>query len=301
VAASCGRPYLVQGAARRAQPTHGSDWCSQAGSADLAPLGSDARSALAAHWTEIGLLEHASVAAFARFTLELLAVGAPAELLSRAQRALGDELEHARGAFTLASAYAGEPIGPGPLGAQGVLSDPSLEASLVAAIHEACVGETLAAIEAREMLCGARDPAARALLTKIAEDESAHAELGWRFLQWALERADAPLRERAQRELQRAVRDALSQAQEGLAEAAPPSALSAQLEEHGLCPSWRLAAARRATLLEIVLPLTEALFSPGDARRAAQGDAALRATSDVKVRTAPSCAGSSLGLLITES
>jgi hypothetical protein len=49
-------------------------------------------------------MEHASVAAFARFTLDLLALGAPADLVQSAQQALGDEIAHAELCFGLAGA-----------------------------------------------------------------------------------------------------------------------------------------------------------------------------------------------------
>lgn len=104
-------------------------------------------------------LEHASVAAFARFVLELIAPGAPSELVVSAQQVLGDEIEHARLCFGLASAYAGEALGPGALSAQGALDDPSFQGCVARAIHEACVGETLAAAEAIEALARATDPA----------------------------------------------------------------------------------------------------------------------------------------------
>jgi hypothetical protein len=49
--------------------------------------------------------------------LELLALGAPAELVEKAHVAALDEIEHARICFALASAYGGERYGPGPLDA----------------------------------------------------------------------------------------------------------------------------------------------------------------------------------------
>jgi len=58
-------------------------------------------------------LEHASIAAFARFSLQLLSLGAPAGLIDDCTRALGDETAHARLCFQLASAYAGRAIGSG--------------------------------------------------------------------------------------------------------------------------------------------------------------------------------------------
>src|SRR4051812_39178148 len=73
------------------------------------------RRALVEHWTRAAQMEHASVAAFSRFSLQLLAVGAPPSLLQDAHRAALDEITHAELCFSLATSYAGHGIGPGPL------------------------------------------------------------------------------------------------------------------------------------------------------------------------------------------
>ena len=65
-------------------------------------------------------MEHASIAAFARFSLELLAFGAPPDLVEQAQAAMADETRHAKLCFALAGAYAERPIGPGALDMTGV-------------------------------------------------------------------------------------------------------------------------------------------------------------------------------------
>ena len=59
---------------------------------DLTSLDSTTRAHIAQEWTAMGLAEHASVASFARFTLQLMAVGAPAELLHAAQLGAADEV-----------------------------------------------------------------------------------------------------------------------------------------------------------------------------------------------------------------
>ena len=59
----------------------------------------------AAHqeWVRRGLYEHASVASFARHTLDLLAAAAPAVLVSEAQQAATDEINHAQLCFGVAN------------------------------------------------------------------------------------------------------------------------------------------------------------------------------------------------------
>jgi hypothetical protein len=131
-------------------------------------------------------MEHASIASFARFSLQLLSVGAPPELLHACHQAALDEIEHARMSFDLASRFGAEAIGPGPLDLTGVLGQNSFDEILIGAFREGCVGETVAALVAQAQLAHATDPEVRRCLERIAEDEARHAELAWRFVAWAL-------------------------------------------------------------------------------------------------------------------
>ncbi|MCB9765837.1 MAG: ferritin-like domain-containing protein [Alphaproteobacteria bacterium] len=199
-----GRPLMVEGAARTAPGAARADWVAVAGPS-IEGLSDALRSTLAGHWASVAALEHASVASFARFTLQLLALGAPPELLADAQRASADEVEHARLTYGLASAFAGRDVGPGPLdlGDLGVHTD--RRAVIAALIEEACVGETLGVAEAAAAASFAVDPAVKAALSRIAEDELRHAGLAWRTLRWLLEGADAELRAFAAVTLERAL------------------------------------------------------------------------------------------------
>jgi hypothetical protein len=186
-----GRPFIVNGAARTAEIAARSDWRSPL-SPDLSGLDDADRAALAFAWARDALDEHASVASFARFAIELLAVGAPAELVLAAQQAMGEEIRHAELCFGLASAYAGADLGPTTLPAPGALGDrTSLSEVAAAVVREGCVGETLAAFGALAARDVAVDPAVRASLEEISRDEIAHAGLAWRFVAWALAEGDA--------------------------------------------------------------------------------------------------------------
>jgi hypothetical protein len=154
------------------------------------------RAALGAHWTAMGLLEHASIAAFARFSLQLLALGAPPGLIEDCTRALADETAHTRLCFELASAYAGHAISPGPLDVAGSLAVTTLPDIVDLVILEGCFGETNAALEALEAAALATDPVIRAAYARIAEDEQRHAALAFRFVRWALEREPRAVRQR---------------------------------------------------------------------------------------------------------
>ena len=61
---------------------------------DVGALSPDARAAIAAGWTDAARAEHASVPAFSRLSLTLMAMGAPSDLVEAAHRAALDEIEH---------------------------------------------------------------------------------------------------------------------------------------------------------------------------------------------------------------
>ena len=189
----CGRPYFIDGEARVAPQVARADWCLD-GDLDVQPVDPETARVLAEHWAGVGQFEHASVASFARFAMQLMQLGAPPQLLKDTAAALTDEIEHARLTFALASAYAGRNIGPGPLAVAHAATPASVREIVEGLIVEACVGETLAAIEAREAALWAEDPVVAGVLETIADDEWRHAQLGWRALAWMLGRGDASLR-----------------------------------------------------------------------------------------------------------
>jgi hypothetical protein len=240
-----GRPLLVEGEVRAARPVPRDDWSARL-DVDRGARGAADRAALARYWIEAAALEHASVASFARFTLELLALGAPPALVAEAQRAGLDEVEHARVAYALASAYAGEALGPGPLdlGALRVATD--RREVIRALVTEACVGETLGVAEALAHADHTLDPALARVHRRIAEDEQRHAELAWRTLAWLLEGADQDTRAFAAR----CFEDALA-----VASCDPPAG-----EATPSLPGARaLGAARRQAIREVISPCAAAL------------------------------------------
>jgi hypothetical protein len=181
-----GRPFIVDGGERLAPPAARTDWMADV-TPELALVSARTKKKLGEYWTTIGQMEHASIAAFARFSLQLLALGAPPELIVRAQTAMADETHHARLAFALASAYLERAVGPGPLDMRGALTDISVEEVLRTVIVEGCIGETVAAMEAKEALTYVTDPTLRYVFGEIARDESQHAMLAWRTVGWLCE------------------------------------------------------------------------------------------------------------------
>ena len=179
-----GRPLAIDGEWRRAEIRRGSAWLSEV-RPDLSRLSVAERRLQARQWLSAAQDEHASVAAFHRFSLQLMALGAPPELLLETQRAAADEVLHARLSFGLASAFAGSPMSAGPIDTAGAL-ETDLAAILRAHVQEACINETVACVQAAAARDEATDPAVRAVLERIVEDETRHAALAWKTLRWLL-------------------------------------------------------------------------------------------------------------------
>jgi hypothetical protein len=257
-----GRPFLIDEAPRVARVARRSDW--SRGARPLTnELPEETRSRLAAYWTAAAQMEHASVAAFARFALELLALGAPPDLLVATYEAMADETEHARMAFSLASAYGLSEIGPGPLALDGAIERVTPRRVFSTLVREGCIGETLAAVLATEAHANATDPVVRASLSRIAQDETKHAGLAWRAARWLLAAGDEDFVGWAEGEMKSAI-------------AEHPVAASAEhpddgkLRAHGVLDAGTQQELVRAALRELVAPHASALFARSARRRRAK-------------------------------
>lgn len=260
-----GRPLLVDGRPRTAAEVTRADWLLAEVSPDTAlPL--PLRAALAAHFRAVAALEHASVGSFARFSLELLALGAPPDLLLAANAAAADEVAHAQLAYALASAYGGAPVGPGRLSMAGVVPSTDPRAITRALVLEACAGETVGAAEARALAERVQDPVLAAAYGRIAEDEERHAVLGFRALAFLLERGEDDLRGLVLEALEEAI----------VTLGANPGESVLVSEDHGLPSSEALGTLRRRVLHDVVAPCVRALVEAaaerprGPAPRAAE-------------------------------
>jgi hypothetical protein len=260
-----GRPYVVAGRALAARTRraggHEGGWRAGVGAPEVAGLSADLRTRLAAAWARDAAFEHASIASFGRFALELLAVGAPADLVALAHAAALDEIEHTRLCLGLASAYRGEPMAPGPFPFEGSVEVSADLASMAArAVAEGCVGETLASLQAAEQLAAASDPAVRAVLTVIAEDEARHAEFAFRFVAWALAQGDPRVHAAVTCAFaERCAPGAAPPAQEGLAAVAFPEGMAA----HGRLDPASLGPVIARALDEVVQPSARSLLAAG--------------------------------------
>jgi len=251
-----GRPFVVAGHARVPAIVERTDW-SRPSSPRLAALTAHQRDVLARAWALEGCHEAASVASFSRFILQLAALGAPASLVLRAQRAIADEVEHARVFFGFAAAYGERPVGPATLPIAGSLDgmDDPVEIA-VSLANEGCIAETISALQLAEAARRTDDPALRTALQEIAEQELQHAELAWSALAWMVRNGDDRMRA--------AVADAFVHAT-----AAVPRAvsLSDALDEDTLRACGRLSSQQRLDLAtraleRTIAPAAAALLAP---------------------------------------
>ncbi len=248
-----GRAARVDGEVVVAEVAAGQGWRAEAAAPDVAALAPAVRARLAAAWAVTAQMEHASIASFSNLSLWLLALGAPVELIAATHRAALDEVEHARVAFALASAYGGAPVAPAPFPAAARLSAAGgLEALAVETLRDGCIGETVAAVEAGVAAGRAADPAVAAALARIAEDETRHAELAWQIVAWCV---------RAEPAVAAAVRGALA-AELAASTKVGPADDPPEVAAHGVVGPAELAGLRRAVLRDVVRPLADAVLAP---------------------------------------
>jgi hypothetical protein len=134
-------------------------------------------------WAACAGFEGASVAAFEILADELRTQGAPEALVARALGARADEKRHFTATRALAIAQGADPsslvlvqLAPRPAR--------TLEAIALENATEGCVGETFAAAVALWQAATAHDPAVRAAMSRIADEELAHAQLAWDVDAW---------------------------------------------------------------------------------------------------------------------
>lgn len=145
----------------------------------VAPSGSTG-TGVAGHFAHMAALEDASVTAFRVLARELGMHRAPASLIEGCKRAARDEVRHARATGALARRYGGAPS----FGSVSPQEPRSLEAIAIENAIEGCARETFAALVATWQSRHALDPVVRAVMKRIARDETRHAALSWSIDGW---------------------------------------------------------------------------------------------------------------------
>jgi hypothetical protein len=259
-----GRPYVVAGEHRVAPLVSSTAWLASSGDWPDGELGlalsSEDCDTVARHWARAAQLEHASIAAFARFQLQLLRFGAPAELVSLCSEAMTDEVIHAKLCFGLAKRYGGADAGPGELAVGDSLGAVDLAGVLRETVEEGCIGEALAALEAGEGAGHASDADVRDVLLRIHADESRHAALAFQFVAWVWD-TRIELRSVIQEAFENALRARVT------AQASVGSPQSLRLSRHGVVSPAVQQRIRERGLREVVLPSWAALSRRASSKR----------------------------------
>lgn len=238
-----GRPFL-EGEAARVAPVHLSYSFDTRDASGLAP-GNAFPDKRASAWLRAGAAEHASVAAFGRLSLQLMALGAPLDLIEGVQRAALDEVHHTRACWKVAADLSGASPSVGRFPFERAVDVETTLADLAhAAVREGCLAETLGACVTQTVApLAAQD--VRAVLVRLADEEATHAVLSFRIVSWALQVGG------------RAVREAV---QAALAEPWPTLDTRELAVRAGVSLESVNAAARAATV-RVLEPATRALLS----------------------------------------
>jgi hypothetical protein len=224
----------------------------------------DVRDALAAQWRENARTEHASVAAFARLALDLVALGAPPELVASAHRDALDEIRHAELCLSLAAAIDGKHESPAPFpeaqrsGALPptrvlALAKLAVDSLVDGALHEGVSARVIARLTDRAAL-----PRIRDMLRTLAADEGRHSANGWRVAEWCMQEGGRPVVQ--------AVEGAVRQLPRRMHSSLPAAAQDGSWERWGI-PGGALEAAEYANARAYVTSRVALLLR--DARRAA--------------------------------
>ena len=156
----------------------------------VAQLTAAERSRLAETWTRRSAAEYLAVSTFAVLAIDLVAAGAPADVLSLCMRAGIDEVRHAELCLRMIEIYGGKRVQPPP-GMSSLPDDPErpkLFQALANTMLVSCVSETYATTVLTATRDLTTDPVAHAVLTSIYSDEVMHARLGWSYLRYAIDR-----------------------------------------------------------------------------------------------------------------
>ena len=216
----------------------------------LAGLDDAQRSFMAGHWARIGLSELMAVSAFRRQTSALNRHRAPNALTIASTRAIQEESNHARWAFTMASHFAGCPVSPAIQASTGAIEHADVEELLRSTVHDGCHDETLSVGILLHMQRVGSDPATSQLLNAILRDELKHAADAWATARWLIDANPA-------------ARNAL--AHQSFSEAKLPVvvdfAVPAGLQRFGVLGPSALAAALRSADTGLVRPARDRLLA----------------------------------------
>jgi len=160
-------------------------------------LDASLRAELGRIWGERIPTEYRSITGFSTLSFDLIAAGAPVDMVAVCHRVCIDELRHTELAVRMVDLY-GAPRPSLPRDITSLPADESLSAVAQAcrsAILLSCLGETFACTELTMLRDRAVDPVVRQVLTIFLADEIMHARVGWAYVAHAMKTADSATRE----------------------------------------------------------------------------------------------------------
>jgi hypothetical protein len=225
---------------------------------DASALEPKKRATVGATWRERMRQEHLAVGAFALVAQELAACGCEPIVLSLVTRAAADEVRHTELCRRVAVAL----LGPSEVPARyrGLPNVPAHEDAtrhervLLHMVEMCCLSETLTGVFFTEMHGRASNPAARAVIESLLEDEIDHGKVGWAYLASRanareLEGLAPRLAMLLERTVGRAMRDA----------ARHPEGDDPQMEAFGYVGRTSSLAVFRRALVDVIVPGFETL------------------------------------------
>jgi hypothetical protein len=169
------------------------------------------------HWKVSLRYEHASVASFARFAIDLMTIEAPLEMIERAQKCSLEEIEHAKicalvvGKIMAAKEGENErfAVKLGKFPKHHVEFDGDLARLCKAVAFEGCINESIAAAHLlyASQLCS--NESLKALLKYVAEQEWGHAVFAFDCFYWMMEQLPLEDRISIQSKIENELRDVL--------------------------------------------------------------------------------------------
>ncbi|MBK8257988.1 MAG: hypothetical protein IPK82_35650 [Polyangiaceae bacterium] len=146
-----------------------------------------AKNAARVVWTRSAFSEIASAAAFAEIAAQLLAASAPIDLVAASGEFVVDEVLHAELSAHVANAFGGAvalDVDMTRLVRPPVSERPLMRAAELI-VRTSCVGEALTVPVLKAAQKASRSSLIGAVTGQIVKDESAHAQIGAWFLDWA--------------------------------------------------------------------------------------------------------------------
>jgi len=176
----------------------------------LATLEPSAKDALGLVFSRMAYLEAASVDAFLQLEEELIALCAPAALVTAAREARLDEVDHAARMHALAHRFGGRQR-------KVVVAPRTLRSAFELALDnavEGCVRETFGALLATHQAEHASDEEIRTTMRIIARDETRHAALSWQVAEFIRSKLTPQQADQIARAQQLALRDLVDEIEE---------------------------------------------------------------------------------------